>query len=69
MDARHLMFSSVTDFRPWLIVLIQIDAPHSVIARFRNRQDANDQLRALQRFMPTTQFEVIFEPPEESISD
>jgi hypothetical protein len=69
MDAQHPLFASVTDFRPWLIVLIQIDAPHSVISRFRNRQDAHDQLRALRRFMPTAQFEVVFEPPEESSAD
>jgi hypothetical protein len=50
---------------PWTIVRILPKAQHHTVARFRNRQDADDHLRLLQRFIPVAEFEVIFVPPEE----
>lgn len=34
------------------------------VARFRNRQDADDHLRAIRRYMPKGRFEIVFEPPQ-----
>lgn len=51
--------------RCWTIVRILPKAQHYTVARFRNRQDADDHLRLLQRFIPVADFEVIFVPPEE----
>jgi hypothetical protein len=34
------------------------------IARFANRQDAEDDLRFLRRFIPQAAFPMMFEPPE-----
>jgi hypothetical protein len=57
------------DDRPWAIVLIQLQAQHRELVRFRNRQDADDHLRALRRFMPKNQFELVFDPPAQSPVD
>ena len=51
------------DQRPWAIVLIQSTLQRHTVARFRNRQDADDHLRAIRRYMPRTRFEILFEPP------
>jgi len=51
--------------RPWTIVRILPKAQHCTVARFRNRQDANDYLRVLHRFIPAAEFQIIFDPPEE----
>jgi hypothetical protein len=60
-------YSSVqAEARPWVIVLIQPNAQRSDLVRFRNRQDAEDHLRALRRFMPKTRFELVFEIPAEA---
>lgn len=55
--------------RPWVIVLIQPNAQRSDLVRFRNRQDAEDHLRALRRFMPKTQFELVFDLPAQMPTD
>ncbi|MBD2128124.1 hypothetical protein H6F97_17360 [Microcoleus sp. FACHB-1] len=55
--------------RPWTIVRILPDARHYTVARFRNRQDANDHLRLLRRFIPAAKFEIIFAPLEEEEQD
>ncbi|MBD2018095.1 hypothetical protein H6F96_29545 [Microcoleus sp. FACHB-53] len=55
--------------RPWTIVRILPDARHYTVARFRNRQDANDHLRLLRRFIPAAAFEIIFAPLEEEAQD
>ncbi len=55
--------------RPWVIVLLLPQAQHRELVRFRNRQDAEDHLRALRRFMPKTQFELVFEMPTEAPED
>jgi hypothetical protein len=51
--------------RPWAIVMIQDAVQRSTITRFRNRQDADDHLRAIRRHMPQGVFEVVFDPPEQ----
>ncbi|MGC1395627.1 MAG: hypothetical protein WA828_15200 [Coleofasciculaceae cyanobacterium] len=48
----------------WTIVRI-LPTQHHTVACFRNRQDAEDHLRLLRRFIPGVEFEVIFVPPEE----
>ena len=60
-----------TAHRPWTIVLIRhtlqrhgVALQRHTVARFRNRQDADDHLRAIRRYMPRAQFEVVFEPPQ-----
>ena len=55
--------------RPWTIVRILPDARHYTVARFRNRQDANDHMRVLRRFIPVAKFEMIFAPLEEESQD
>lgn len=52
------------DRRPWTIVLIRETLQHHTVARFRNRRDADDHLRAIRRYMPRTRFEIVFEPPQ-----
>ncbi|NEQ25920.1 MAG: hypothetical protein F6K28_44085, partial [Microcoleus sp. SIO2G3] len=51
--------------RPWAIVRILPKAQRYTVARFRNRQDANDHLRVLHRFIPAAEFQIIFDPPDE----
>ncbi|MCC3456675.1 MAG: hypothetical protein JGK24_25590 [Microcoleus sp. PH2017_29_MFU_D_A] len=43
----------------WAIVRILPNAQHYTIARFVNRQDADDRRRALCRFIPGGVFEVV----------
>ena len=45
----------------WAIVRILPNAQHYTIARFFNRQDADDRRRALCRFIPDGVFEVVFD--------
>lgn len=55
--------------RPWAIARILSSAQAYIVARFRNRQDAHDHLRILQRFMPDAKFEIIFDYPNEEEED
>lgn len=50
---------------PWAVVRILPNCQRYTVARYRNRQDADDSLRLLQRFIPTAVFELIFDPPAE----
>jgi hypothetical protein len=50
---------------PWTIVCILPKARHQIVARFYNRQDAQDHLRFLQRFMPASVFEIVFDQPDD----
>lgn len=52
------------DCRPWAIVMIQDAVQRSIITRFRNRQDADDHLRAMRRHIPHGVFDVVFDPSE-----
>jgi hypothetical protein len=47
------------DRNSWAIVRILPNAEHYTIARFVHRQDADDRLRALRRFIPGGVFEVV----------
>lgn len=51
--------------RPWAIARILPNAKTCIIARFRNRQDAEDHKRVLRRFIPKAKFEVLFDVPKE----
>lgn len=52
--------------RPWAIVRLLPAARRYTVARFYNRQDAQDHLRFLNRFIPAAKFEVIFDVPYEN---
>jgi hypothetical protein len=52
--------------RPWQLVLLLPNAQHHTIAHFRNRQDADDHLRAIQKLARNSQFQVLFVPPNDS---
>lgn len=52
------------DCRPWAIIMIQDAVQRSTITRFRNRQDADDHLRAMRRHIPHGVFDVVFDPSE-----
>ena len=54
--------------RPWAIVRLLPDVRRYTVARFANRQDAQDHVRFLHRFMPAASFEVIFDVPD-SLND
>ncbi|MGB7443463.1 MAG: hypothetical protein WA919_20560 [Coleofasciculaceae cyanobacterium] len=49
--------------RPWAIVRISNDTRPTTVARFVNRQDAEDQLRTLKRCLRTSsaQFTIVFD--------
>jgi hypothetical protein len=51
--------------RPWVIIRLLNDARRYTVARFYNRQDAEDHQRVLRRFMRGAEFEVIFDPGDE----
>jgi len=51
--------------RPWAIVRLLPNAQAIIVARFRNRQDADDHKRLLHRFIPNAEFEIIFDLPNE----
>lgn len=50
--------------RPWAIIRLLPDARRYTVARFVNRQDAEDHVRFLHRFMPAADFEVVFDVPD-----
>jgi hypothetical protein len=66
-QAEHTTSHSLTGNlnRPWAIARILPDARHYIVARFVHRQDANDHLRFLQRFIPAAEFEIVFDVPNE----
>lgn len=52
--------------RPWAIIRLLPDAKRYTVARFFNRQDADDHMRFLNRFIPAAKFEVLFDVPTDS---
>jgi hypothetical protein len=54
--------------RPWAIVRLLPDAQRYTVARFFNRQDAQDHRRFLHRYMPAAEFEVIFDVPNSQLN-
>ncbi len=60
--------SQLEDYsRPWAIIRLLPDARRYTVARFFNRQDAEDHRRFLNRFMPAAEFEVLFDIPDEQL--
>jgi hypothetical protein len=49
--------------KPWVIVRVLPDARTHTVARFCNRQDAEDYARALRRFVRSGIFEIMFDRP------
>ncbi|MGB3613432.1 MAG: hypothetical protein WBA10_06510 [Elainellaceae cyanobacterium] len=47
-----------------MLILLREKMQRHTVARFRNRQDADDHLRAIRRYMPNARFEIMFEPPQ-----
>ena len=56
----------VTQNHPWVIVRIVTITESHTVARFANRQDAENHLRFLRRTIPTGGFEIMFELPEDA---
>ncbi|NEO74053.1 hypothetical protein [Moorena sp. SIO3H5] len=46
---------------PWVVVRLLPEMQRVVVARFRNRSDAEGHLQALKRLMPDAQFILIFD--------
>jgi hypothetical protein len=63
MTIRSSLIAFTVNHRPWTIVIFLPNAQRRTIAQFCNRQDADDYLRAIQRYVPNQHFEVAFEPP------
>ncbi len=55
--------------RPWAIVRLFPDLRRYTVARFFHRQDADDHIRFLNRFIPKAKFEVIFDQPDSKQGD
>jgi hypothetical protein len=53
--------------RPWAITRLLPNAQRYTVARFVNRQDAEDYRRFLNRFMPAAEFEILFDVPNEQL--
>lgn len=63
-----LTLQLVVDYsRPWAIIRLLPDARRYTVARFFNRQDAEDYRRFLKRFIPAAEFEVVFDVPNEQL--
>ena len=60
MDSTQINFGSNLDPHLWTITLALPNACYHTVARFRNRQDAEDHLRALRKFVPKAKFEIVF---------
>ncbi|OLT60418.1 hypothetical protein [Moorena bouillonii] len=46
---------------PWVIVRLLPKMQRVIVARFRNRSDAQGHLQALKRLMPDAEFIIIFD--------
>lgn len=62
MAYQQIQFSEDTP-RPWAIVRLLPKAQCYTVARFYNRQDAQDHLRFLKRWIPVAEFEIVFDVP------
>ncbi len=49
--------------RPWALMRLLPKCQRYTVARFFNRQDADNHLRFLDRYMPEAKFEVLFDLP------
>lgn len=48
---------------PWIIIRLLPNAQCYVVARFYTRSQADEHKRCLNRFMPASEFEVVFDAP------
>ncbi|MBN3923210.1 hypothetical protein [Nostoc sp. NMS4] len=55
--------------QPWAIARTVVITQSQIVARFANRQDAEDHLRFLRRTIPNGGFEIMFEPPDDVKED
>lgn len=55
--------------QPWVIVKTVVITQSHTVARFANRQDADDHLRFLRRIIPNGGFEIMFESPDDVKED
>lgn len=62
MTHQQIQFSEDT-VRPWAIVRLLPKAQCYTVARFYNRQDAQDHVRFLKRWIPAAEFEIVFDAP------
>lgn len=71
----NLQLTKTPDFlrpdyaKPWVIVRVLPDARNHTVARFCNRQDADDHLRALRKFVRSGIFEIVCDRPREPDRD
>lgn len=63
MPSRTVRSGSALNLRLWTIVLLLPNTQNRIIARFLNRQDADDHVRFLRRSVPAAKFEVVFNAP------
>ncbi len=54
---------------PWVIVRLLPNAQRYIVARFHLRSEAENHQRLLKRFMPTAEFEVVFDAPSVIATD
>jgi hypothetical protein len=54
---------------PWVIVRLLPNAQRYVVARFYLRSEAENHQRLLNRFIPTAEFEVVFDAPSVVATD
>lgn len=62
MNTQQINTSRYLALHVWTIAIILPNACHRTIARFCNRQDAEDHPRVLRRFVPKATFEIVFDP-------
>ncbi|NEP49173.1 MAG: hypothetical protein F6K65_10240 [Moorea sp. SIO3C2] len=55
--------------RPWALMRLLPKCQRYTVARFFNRQDADNHLRFLDRYMPEAKFEVVFDLPVNDHTD
>ncbi|AOX02554.1 hypothetical protein BJP34_26700 [Moorena producens PAL-8-15-08-1] len=54
---------------PWAVVRLLPQMQRVVVARFRNRSDAEGHLKALKRLMPDGEFVIVFDVGNDSIGE
>jgi hypothetical protein len=69
MNSQSIYSNDNLDPHVWTIAIALPDAKQRTVARFCNRQDAEDHLRVLRRFVPSATFEIVFNPPEQALID
>ena len=52
---------------PWCVVQQLPKLQHAIVARFRNRNDAEAYIKVIRRINPTVTYEIMFAPPIVSI--